>query len=158
MKSKKLIVVLGVFICIGITVVFFNKSDAYDNLEEKEDCRQCILHDYAIIGQIEDLVLKKNSPMNIKNLVWDVKASKDVTSTSDYDEDTINNCLSKLFNDVKYIVEIENQDIIEFKNNNFIPKNKGTTTAKIRITVNMKERYLCGPPPAFEEVIKITVE
>ena len=158
MKYKKLIIMLSVFICVGIAMIFFNKSDAYDDLEEKEDCRQCILHDYVIIGQIEDLELKKNYPMNIKNLVWNVKASKDITSTSNYDEDTINNCLSKLFNDVKYIVEIENEDIVEFKDNNFIPKGIGTTTAKIRIIVNMEERYLCGPPPAFEEVIKITVE
>lgn len=157
MKNKKLIIILGVFICVGISMIFINKFDAYNDLEEKEDCRQCILHDYTIIGEIENLELKKNHPMNIKDLVWNVEAKEDSTSTGDYDKETINDCLSKLFNDVKYKVEIENKNIVEFKDDNFIPKGIGTTTAKIRIVVNMEERYLCGPPPAIEAVINIAV-
>lgn len=51
-------------------------------------------HDYTIIiGEIENLELKKNHPMNIKDLVWNVEAKEDSTSTGDYDKETINDCL-----------------------------------------------------------------
>lgn len=166
MKNKKMVIMLGIIICICITIVFLDRINGSNtlnipgvsnNLEERENCRHCILNRYKIIGKIENLKLKKKHSMNVKGLVWDVEVNEDSISDSEYDKDTIDECLSKLFSDVKYEVKIENQDIIEFNNNNFIPKNKGATAAKIRIIVDMKERYKCGPPPFIEEIINITV-
>ncbi|WP_455684854.1 hypothetical protein [Thomasclavelia sp.] len=157
MKNKKLIIMFGLLICIGITICFFNKSNSFNNLEERENCRYCILSRYKIIGKIENLELKKKYSMNVKDLVWDVEVDEDSISDSEYDKDMIDDCLSKLFSDVRYEVKIEDQDIVEFKNNSFIPKNKGTTTAKIRIIVDMEEKYKCGPPPFIEETSNITV-
>lgn len=150
MKYKKTI--LCVIILCAIAGIFYMKQK-HD--EQMAECRYCTLTDVQIEGTIQDISIPMDQPLDIEKLIWEVYATKDGIRLEDR---TAADCLALLFQHVTYKVDVEDTDIVVYKDHQLVPKQIGQTSAVIKVTIDMQEDLKCGPPPSFEDTIRIEIK